>query len=147
LNEVRIWKVARTEAQIRDAMYKSLTGREDSLLSLWNFSHVNNGVVKDLGPGGFDGQLIGVARIVASDCPAATATTISGWTIISGKITDAASNALANATICAEVNGEEIARATSRDGGGYELTLNVPASTVDCRFSLPVIWATGSAWK
>jgi signal transduction histidine kinase/DNA-binding response OmpR family regulator/protocatechuate 3,4-dioxygenase beta subunit len=131
MNEVRLWKVARTDAQIRETMFKSLTGREDGLLSLWNFSHVNNGVVKDLGPGGFNGQLLGVARIFVSDCPAAAATTNSGWTTISGKITDAASNALANATIRVEVNGEEIARATSRVGGGYELTFNVPAPAVD----------------
>ena len=131
INEIRIWKTARTEAQIRETMFKSLTGREPGLLSLWNFSHVNNGAVKDLGPGGFDGQLIGVARIVASDCPAATAATSSGWTTILGKITDAAGNPLANATIRAEAHGEEFAHATSRDGGRYELTFNLTAPAVD----------------
>jgi signal transduction histidine kinase/CheY-like chemotaxis protein/ligand-binding sensor domain-containing protein len=131
MNEVRLWKVARTETQIRETMFKSLTGREEGLLSLWNFNNVNNGVVKDLGPGGFDGQLIGEARIAASDCPAAAGTTSSGWTTISGKITDATGAALANATVRAEVNGEEIARATSRNGGGYEVTLNLTAPTVD----------------
>ena len=131
MDEVRLWKVARTEAQIREAMFQSLTGRESGLLSLWNFSSVSNGVVKDLGPGGFDGHLVGVARIVESDCPAAAATTSLGWATISGRITDLASNGLANATIRAEINGEEIALATSREGGGYTLMLNMPATAVD----------------
>jgi signal transduction histidine kinase/CheY-like chemotaxis protein/ligand-binding sensor domain-containing protein/protocatechuate 3,4-dioxygenase beta subunit len=131
MDEVRVWKVARTENQIRETMFKALTGREEGLLSLWNFSHVNNGVVKDLGPGGFDGQLVGVARIVASDCPAASSTALSSWTTFSGRVTDSAGAALVNATIRAEVNGEEIARATSREGGSYELMLSSPASVVD----------------
>jgi signal transduction histidine kinase/ligand-binding sensor domain-containing protein/DNA-binding response OmpR family regulator/protocatechuate 3,4-dioxygenase beta subunit len=131
MNEVRVWKVARTENQIRQSMFKSLTGREAGLLSVWNFIHVNSGVVKDLGPGGFDGQLLGAAQIVASDCPTASPATSSGWTTISGRITDATGGALVNATIRAEVNGEEIARASSRENGSYEMTLNAPAPAVD----------------
>ena len=80
IDEVRIWKIARTEKQIRETMFQSLTGREAGLLSLWNFNEVTNAVVKDLGPGGFDGRIIGGARQVGSDRPTVP------WAEISGQV-------------------------------------------------------------
>src|SRR5262249_25641402 len=50
IDEVRVWKVARNEAQIRDTMYRRLAGNEPGLAALWNFDNVENGVVKDAGP-------------------------------------------------------------------------------------------------
>ena len=67
--EFRIWKVARSEAQIRSAMFQGLTGKESGLLGLWNFEKIENGVVRDSGPNGFDGKMAGNARVVEERTP------------------------------------------------------------------------------
>ena len=61
MDEVRIWKFARTEAQIREAMSKSLTGSEPGLVALWNF---DDGTCRDVTGHGHDGILHGHAVIV-----------------------------------------------------------------------------------
>ncbi len=73
MDEVRVWRVARSAEQIRQALLQRLTGREEGLAALWNFDHVVDGVVKDSGPGGHHGKLIGSAKAVAGDTPAAHA--------------------------------------------------------------------------
>ena len=93
LDEVHIWKVARTEVQIRDDMFKSLTGREAGLLSLWNFNDVTNDVIKDLGPGGFDGRIVGGARRIGSNRPTIP------WAGLSGLVLDSQHNAAPGASI------------------------------------------------
>jgi signal transduction histidine kinase/DNA-binding response OmpR family regulator/ligand-binding sensor domain-containing protein len=75
MDEVRVWKVWRTEGQIRENMFQSLTGNEADLVGLWNFDHVTNGVVKDLTPGAHDGKLMGNARVVEAPLPAAVQAT------------------------------------------------------------------------
>jgi signal transduction histidine kinase/CheY-like chemotaxis protein/ligand-binding sensor domain-containing protein len=71
--EVRIWSVERTGEQIREQMSQQLTGREEGLVSLWNFENVTNGVIKDTGPAHQDGKLMGDARIVRESLPRAVA--------------------------------------------------------------------------
>ncbi|HSU54797.1 MAG TPA: LamG-like jellyroll fold domain-containing protein, partial [Candidatus Dormibacteraeota bacterium] len=71
--EVRIWNVERTAEQIRQQMSQQLTGREDGLVSLWNFENVTSGVIKDAGPVHEDGKLMGDARIVRESLPRAVA--------------------------------------------------------------------------
>jgi signal transduction histidine kinase/CheY-like chemotaxis protein len=69
LDEVRIWSTARSEREIRETMFRRLTGQEPGLMALWNFEDVTNGVVRDASPGKHDGKLIGNARVVATDLP------------------------------------------------------------------------------
>jgi hypothetical protein len=59
MDEIRVWKVARTGTQIRETMFQRLTGAESDLAALWNFENVENGVVKDSGPRGYHGKLVG----------------------------------------------------------------------------------------
>jgi hypothetical protein len=73
LAEVRVWKVARTEMQIRQAMFQRLSGREPGLAGLWNFGKVENGIVSDSGPALHHGKLIGSAKVVSADYPGAAA--------------------------------------------------------------------------
>ena len=75
LDEVRVWRVARTAEQIQQTMLQRLTGREEGLAALWNFDDVADGVVKDSGPGAHHGKLIGSAKAVAGDTPASHAPT------------------------------------------------------------------------
>jgi hypothetical protein len=69
LDEVRVWRGERTEAQIRETMFQALDGREPGLLGLWNFENVTNDVVKDASPGGHDGALVGQARVTNGQLP------------------------------------------------------------------------------
>lgn len=47
MDEVRVWRVARSAEQIRQTMFQRLTGREEGLAALWNFDDMADGVVKD----------------------------------------------------------------------------------------------------
>jgi hypothetical protein len=69
MDEVRVWSVARTSEQIRATMFQSLTGQEPGLVSLWNFETIENGVVRDVGPGRNDGQLKGNAKAARGELP------------------------------------------------------------------------------
>jgi signal transduction histidine kinase/DNA-binding response OmpR family regulator/ligand-binding sensor domain-containing protein len=73
--EFRIWRVARSETEIRTDMSRLLTGNEPGLVGLWNFAAVENGVVKDQSPGRHDGKMIGNAKVVAAELPGAVLTT------------------------------------------------------------------------
>lgn len=64
LDEVRVWDHRRTVEQIRDLMFKRLTGREEGLVGLWNF---DDGSAKDSSYGTHDGKLMGKARIGNTD--------------------------------------------------------------------------------
>src|ERR1022692_2178443 len=123
IDEVRIWKVARTEAQIREAMFKSLTGREDGLFSLWNFNHVNNGVVKDLGPGGFDGRIMGGARRVGSDRPTVA------WGDISGQVLNSEQRPAPGARLILTRDDGRTSATLSAALGRYEFSALNPGHT------------------
>ena len=73
MDEVRVWRVARSAEQIRQTMLQRLTGREEGLAALWNFDDLADGVVKDSGPGGHHGKLIGSAKAIVGDTPASLA--------------------------------------------------------------------------
>ncbi len=58
IDEVRIWNVARTEAELRSTMYRSIGGTEPGLIGYWNFDTGFGGdVVHDLSSGGNNGAL------------------------------------------------------------------------------------------
>lgn len=66
VDELRIWKVARSPEQIRAAMNARLTGKKPGLVAYWNFED-NTG--KDSSGHGNDGDLGGEARIVTEALP------------------------------------------------------------------------------
>lgn len=57
LDEVRVWNVARTEAQIREYMHKELKGDEEGLVAYYNFNGAYDSIVPDSGPFGNNGVL------------------------------------------------------------------------------------------
>jgi signal transduction histidine kinase/ligand-binding sensor domain-containing protein/DNA-binding response OmpR family regulator/protocatechuate 3,4-dioxygenase beta subunit len=78
MTEIRLWSGERTEAQLRENMFKNLTGNEAGLAGLWNFSQVENGVVKDATSGAHHAQLIGNAKTVEAPRPGPVAATVLG---------------------------------------------------------------------
>ena len=69
IDEVRIWNVARTEAEIRSDMNIQLTGDESGLIAYWKFDETTDGVVRDASPHKNDGKLIGNAKLAAYTRP------------------------------------------------------------------------------
>ena len=61
MDEVRIWNIARTEAEIQASMNTSLTGNEAGLVGYWNF---DDGTAKDLTANGNDGEFKGDAKTI-----------------------------------------------------------------------------------
>ena len=63
IDEVRVWRTRRTEAQIRANMHQRLTGSESGLAALWNF---DDGTARDL-VRNHRGKMVGNARVVTAD--------------------------------------------------------------------------------
>jgi len=57
IDEVRVWNVARSEAQIRETMCKKLTGSETGLVGYWRFDNVSGTNVTDLTSNNNDGTM------------------------------------------------------------------------------------------
>ena len=70
IDEVRVWDHQRSLAEIRDNMFKRLTGTEDGLTHLWNF---DDGTASDSGPNAHHGKLMGKARVGRVDLDLAVA--------------------------------------------------------------------------
>ncbi len=68
MDEIRVWRVARSEEQIRSNMSRSLSGQEEGLYGLWNFE---GGDVLDATKNKNHGKFVGNARIVTAPLPAA----------------------------------------------------------------------------
>ena len=63
IDEVRIWNVARTEAEIRSDMNTQLKGNEPGLVAYWRFDAATDGFVRDASPNQNDGRFIGNAKL------------------------------------------------------------------------------------
>lgn len=69
LDEIRIWNVARSSAEILGTMKTSLTGKEKGLVAYWNF---DDGTAKDASGHATDGHLEANASIVETPRPVAS---------------------------------------------------------------------------
>lgn len=67
IDELRVWKEARTPEQIRAGMFERLNGRERGLAGLWNF---DDGSARDSSPSRNHGKLVSGARTEALPIPA-----------------------------------------------------------------------------
>jgi len=61
IREVRMWNVARTQAQILASMQTSLVGNESGLTAYWKFDEQTGSVINDTTASNFDGVLVGDA--------------------------------------------------------------------------------------
>ncbi|MFH1568612.1 MAG: two-component regulator propeller domain-containing protein [Gemmatimonadota bacterium] len=123
IDEVRVWRVARTEAEIRAGMYRRLQGNEAGLVSLWSF---DAGDGRDASPSGYHGLLRGDARIVAAQLPPVEALYHPG--VIRGIVRDESGQPLAAAGILLEGAGAPVS-STADAHGRYGLA--APAGVYD----------------
>ncbi|NTU78040.1 MAG: LamG domain-containing protein [Chloroflexales bacterium] len=61
LDEVRIWKRARSQPEIQTNMARRLSGDETDLVGYW---YCDNGMMKDATNHGIDGQIIGAPKLI-----------------------------------------------------------------------------------
>src|SRR5262249_50330000 len=117
MDEVRVWRVARSPEQIATNRFSKLTGKEPGLVALWNFDRVTNNVVPDLIPNGQQGNLVGTARAALprvqqwADDPA----------VLAGRITRADGRPAAGAEVTAYEHGVEVQRGKTEGTGEYKL--------------------------
>jgi signal transduction histidine kinase/ligand-binding sensor domain-containing protein/CheY-like chemotaxis protein len=126
LDEVRVWKVARTEAQIRQTMFQRLSGTEPDLAALWNF---DEGTARDSTANGHHGTLVGAAKTAVGSWPAPAE--LVPWSRLGGKVLDEAGSPVGGATIRAVVNGRELMRTTTGADGAYRLVVRTSAKALD----------------
>ncbi|MCX6879949.1 MAG: hypothetical protein NTW21_40035 [Verrucomicrobia bacterium] len=82
LDEARVWNVARTQDQIRDAMHRQLQGSEAGLVAYYNCNHANGMTVLDLTANTNDGYLANGTVWTNSTIPCAN--TIAGRSNLRG---------------------------------------------------------------
>lgn len=66
IDEVRVWRVPRTQSQIRAWMRRNLQGNESGLVGYWRFNEGGGTVVQDLSTRGDNGTLVSPATYVNS---------------------------------------------------------------------------------
>jgi hypothetical protein len=125
MDEVRLWRTARSEAQIRENLLTRLTGQEEGLLALWNFDdEANPG--RDASPSRHDGALQGGAQVVpdfGGDTSPAQSVSRTSTVTITGRITDAAGKPLPGADVQLLQGARKIASAKAGpDGNCFLIT-------------------------
>jgi hypothetical protein len=69
VDEIRIWSVERTQAEIKTNMYRELAGNEPGLIGYWRFNEGSGGTAFDQSSNGNDGTLHGGPAWIASTAP------------------------------------------------------------------------------
>ena len=63
MDDVRIWNIARSDADIRNDMITELNGDEPGLVGYWKFNKVTDGIISDMSPNRNDGSLVGNPKL------------------------------------------------------------------------------------
>ena len=119
MDEVRLWKAARTADEIRADMLTKLTGREPGLVGIWNFDDPAN-PGKDSSGHGADGKLVGQAQTVVETLPL----------VVTGRITDGSGRGLTNAYVEVRRADGVVSRAPANAAGDYAFTIQ-PSERTD----------------
>ncbi|MSU36202.1 MAG: carboxypeptidase regulatory-like domain-containing protein [Pedosphaera sp.] len=132
MDEVRVWKVARTAEQIRANLFRTLTGKEPDLAGYWNFDDPTQ-PAKDATTNGHHGVLRGNAKV--SPAPRPSESNLSERVkpaFVYGKVLDEASKPLLNVRIRVEQDGQQIAQVnTDAKTGQYSLVFNAADKPFD----------------
>jgi hypothetical protein len=113
MDEVRIWRMARTPEQIRENIARKLAGDEDGLLGLWNFDDPAQ-PGRDSGPGGHHGRVVGNVALFSEVLPS----------VVYGLVQDKGGRRLTNATLSIRVSGESERQAKVNASGEFAFTIN-----------------------
>lgn len=117
IDELRVWKIARTVEQIREGMFKKFTGQEENLVGCWDFEA---GDARDLSPLGNHGVFQGKAKTAPADFP--DAAEIAKPAVIQGRVL------AASGTRTAEVQLEQNRSLLAKSSGNqFDLVIFHPS--------------------
>ena len=114
LDDVRIWRGARTEEQIREGMFQTLTGQEPGLVANWNF---DDGTARDLSPGRHDGKLAGDAKVIETGLPHPQLLRRVETTTLKGRVMDREGRPVSGAMVMAYQYGSRVFEVTTEISG------------------------------
>jgi signal transduction histidine kinase/ligand-binding sensor domain-containing protein len=117
LTEFRVWRGGRTEQQIRENMFKRLTGSEPGLVALWNFADPDR-PGNDASPNHYNGRLIEDVDIVDDTLP--TAVELGVPSLVSGLVTDVNRRPIANAPVILQQAGKVMGSLATDDVGRFK---------------------------
>lgn len=126
MDEFRVWRGARTGDQIRENLFRRLTGQEPDLVCLLNF---DDQTPADKSPRANATKLVGNARIVPAPLPSPGE--LIPMTSLSGRVTDGAGKPAAGATVRVDRERETIATALTDATGAYEIGFKYAPGTYD----------------
>jgi signal transduction histidine kinase/CheY-like chemotaxis protein/ligand-binding sensor domain-containing protein len=118
IDDVRIWRGARTVEQIREGMFKTLSGTETGLVANWNF---DDGTPRDLSAGRHDGKLVGSAVILDTELPHPALLRGVEAVTLAGRVTDPEGRPVSGAEVRAYQDGSRLTMVTTELSGEYEL--------------------------
>ena len=142
LDEVRVWAVARTPAEIEQDMFQRLSGREPGLVGLWNFDDPDH-PGHDATPHGFDGRLVGGGSVPLATLPD-DATSLPWVLALSGRVTDPDGRAATKATVALRMGrtldelatGPALLVQPADVSGNYAIIRRIPVAYRDRKFTL-----------
>lgn len=129
IDEISLWRVARTASEIRHDMGRRFTGHEPGLLGLWTF---DGGGADGSGPHGFDGTLLGHAHTTPQDVPRDAARAPS---LLSGTVRNEAGTPLPDALVAAHVGDHEPVETRSDSDGHYRFFVFSGALTLSASYN------------
>ncbi len=119
LDEVRVWRGTRTAEQIREGMFKPITGQEPGLVACWNF---DDGTARDISPGRYDGKLVGSSEVLDTELPhPSTLRRVEAFTM-AGRVTDPDDRLVSGARVRLFQDGNSVTEASTELSGEYQLT-------------------------
>ncbi|HXJ73896.1 MAG TPA: LamG-like jellyroll fold domain-containing protein, partial [Candidatus Dormibacteraeota bacterium] len=134
MDEVRVWNHARTPEQIRDGMFKPLTGKEPGLVGYWNF---DDGTGKDRAPGHRDGKLMGGAKIIEAELPTPETIRRVEAVMLAGRVTDREGRLLSGAAVQVHQDGKSVVTVRTELSGDYQLVFPANRRPYEVR----VVWS------
>lgn len=126
IDEFRVWFVERTQEQIRETMFRRLTGAEKGLFGLWSF---DDGTARDLTPNGNHGVFHGNASCIVEPLP--WHTSLYHPTLFVGRVTDATGELLDQTRVRLYERRQRVRSVDTDLGGVYELARYVWSGKVD----------------
>jgi signal transduction histidine kinase/CheY-like chemotaxis protein/ligand-binding sensor domain-containing protein/protocatechuate 3,4-dioxygenase beta subunit len=127
MDEVRVWVTARTGEEIRQNMYRRLTGSEEDLAALWNFDDPEQ-PGRDASPHGFHGILKNEADLPIVSLP--TAENLAIPASVRGMVIDIDGRALAGIDVLVKREDGSNGTNTTDSAGAFLIVMPVPGQTL-----------------